>query len=574
MGVPGFFLWFIKKHKGKKFVFKKNPEYEEHKMDDVDMLLIDANCLLHPQCFKVLAQYQELTDKNKLEKKMIEKCIEYLQYLIEFTGPKKEIYIAIDGVAPCAKIKQQRQRRFKSVKTRNVFNGIKKKYNKKIENQWNNSAITPGTDFMQLITKAVLKFVKEYNFKGKIIFSSANTPSEGEHKLLQYIRNSEKEYKYAIYGLDADLIFLALAANKPNIYLFREASEIDHINKEHELLNYVSIDILKQCILQEINDLLFDEFIERDLDDESVIRDFIFVCYFLGNDFLPHNPLIDIKAYRNKTVNGLDLLLQAYAHSYDNLEEYLVLIDDNGDIKYNKPFLQMFLEYITAFENEYFVTLYGTKKYRHRCLDKDPYVQEMHRINNLMFKIDNPIKLGKDCPDDWKFRYYKKYYFTEINQREIVRNACNKYFEGLVWIANYYFKKCPSWDWYYPYDHSPFISDMLEFIKRYDFDNVKFDLGKPLKPIEQLLCVLPPQSGYLLPRNCIWLMKNIKSPIIDLYPYDFEVDFLYKHKYWQGIPILPDLNIPGVKEAVKRIRFDTETQKKNEIKDIHIIEKS
>ena len=55
MGVPGFFLWFLKKHKSFKFVFEKNEEVKELSMDDMDALLIDANCLLHPQCFKVLA---------------------------------------------------------------------------------------------------------------------------------------------------------------------------------------------------------------------------------------------------------------------------------------------------------------------------------------------------------------------------------------------------------------------------------------------------------------------------------------------------------------------------------------
>ena len=108
-------------------------------------------------------------------------------------------------------------RRFKSVKDKQLFDSIKKKYGKEIGNNWNNSAITPGTDFMKKLTKAITEFWKELNFDGKIIFSTANTPSEGEHKLLQYIRNNDNDYKYVIYGLDADLIMLTMIHLKINL---------------------------------------------------------------------------------------------------------------------------------------------------------------------------------------------------------------------------------------------------------------------------------------------------------------------------------------------------------------------
>ena len=58
----------------------------------------------------------------------------------------------------------------------------------------------------------------------KIIFSTSNTPSEGEHKILQHIRlnPTENNENIMIYGLDADLIFLALSTAVNNIYLLRD----------------------------------------------------------------------------------------------------------------------------------------------------------------------------------------------------------------------------------------------------------------------------------------------------------------------------------------------------------------
>lgn len=563
MGVPGFLMWFLKKHKDIKFLFE-NLEHDMISADHIDALLIDTNCLLHPQCFKILAQNTDLKNPNKLEELMLDQCIKYLKYIIEFSNPTKLVYIAIDGVAPVAKIKQQRMRRFKSVKDKEIRDRVKKKHDKKIETYWNNSAITPGTDFMEKITKKVREFCENYDFGDrKVIFSTANSPSEGEHKLLQYIRTNDNDYNYGIYGLDADLIFLALSTNRENIFLLREEQEFD-ASKTTDKLNYLSIDKLKDCIMREINDLLFDELIERNLDKESIMRDFVFICYFLGNDFLPHIPSIDIKSYDKKCINGLDLLLQAYAHTYDNVEEHLILLE-NGKIIYNQVFLQIFLEYLATFEEEFFFNLYNSKKYIRKCESNDPYQQEMHRIENLLFKIENDLELGKDDKEDWKFRYYNKYYHTEVNQRELVKNACDKYFEGLVWVANYYFNKCPSWNWYYPFDHAPFISDMADFIRKYDLNNIEFKLGKPLKPIEQLLCVLPPQSSYLIPQSCSWLMKSYKSPILYLYPNNYELDMLYKRKYWECIPILPDLDIQGVQNSLKSVKLTDAEEKKNRV---------
>ena len=63
---------------------------------------------------------------------------------------------------------------------------------------------------MKKITTAIIDFCKCYNGNKKIYFSSASTPGEGEHKLLQHIKKANNNFKYVVYGLDADLIFLSL----------------------------------------------------------------------------------------------------------------------------------------------------------------------------------------------------------------------------------------------------------------------------------------------------------------------------------------------------------------------------
>ena len=93
MGVPGFFLWFLKKYKNKNFILNKN-DIIKNKID-FDSLLIDTNCLLHPQCFKILAENCKTTDMDNLERKMLNSCIEYLEFIIDYVNPKKETPIQL-----------------------------------------------------------------------------------------------------------------------------------------------------------------------------------------------------------------------------------------------------------------------------------------------------------------------------------------------------------------------------------------------------------------------------------------------------------------------------------------------
>ena len=56
------------------------------------------------------------------------------------------------------------------------------------------------------------------------------------------------------------------------------------------------------------------------------------------------------------------------------------------------------------------------------------------------------------------------------------------------------------------------------------FDEIKFELGQPLTPFQQLMGCLPPGSCTLIPPLYRKLMMDPESPIAQFYPTDFEVD--------------------------------------------------
>lgn len=607
MGVPGFFLWLMKNYKKKGFVFQKekltntdinslknisNEMIEKilltnkfnqenlNKINNIDYFLIDANCLIHPVCFKVIADNPYIVNTNRLEDKMINSVIEYLEKLISYVDPKKGVYLAIDGVAPIAKVKQQRSRRFKSVADKVLWNNVKKKYNLPTSHPWNNSAITPGTLFMDKLHSRILFWAK--NHVKTIIYSSCFTPAEGEHKLLQFIRTHENpNLSYIVYGLDADLIFLALSTEIDDIFLLREATEFNKYESK-EVLNYVSIMIMRESIVSTIKEYLLKEnklYGFNNLDEKRIVNDFIFMCYFLGNDFLPHIPSLDIHN------DGIESIIVTYAKVMNKLLlennkiEYLlsdkIKLQGKSKNKINNNFLLNFISILGLQEESILKNNFIKGKKRIYC-DGDEYKKEISKIENLQFKIIDPIQLGSDNSIMWRKRYYK-HYWDITNEDELEKfseNLVKHYLIGIKWVTLYYFDKCPSWGWYYPFEQPPFISDIAKYLSKINLNKVNFAIDEPLKPYMQLLAVLPPQSNYLVPLVLRELMITPNSPLACLYPTEFEQDFINKNKYWMGIPKLPPLNIELIRETfnkyinkLSKIEID-----KNEIKDVFILD--
>ena len=138
MGVPFFYRWL--QNKGYKAVLRRNvPKY-------VSSLLQDTNGIIHEQAQLVYAygngnnparrKLLKTADPMLIEAEFHQAISNKLLEILAQVQPQDNYVIAIDGVAPLAKIAQQRQRRFRSAMDSDNDGGF------------DSNAITPGTEFM------------------------------------------------------------------------------------------------------------------------------------------------------------------------------------------------------------------------------------------------------------------------------------------------------------------------------------------------------------------------------------------------------------------------------------------
>ena len=180
-------------------------------------------------------------------------------------------YLAIDGVAPRAKMNQQRSRRFKGAKERSIKATESKLLCAELaaagkpvpaeeqEAGFDSNVITPGTPFMDRLARWLQYYVQLRLSSSpawrdvKVILSDASVPGEGEHKIMDHIRRTGGEdERHAVCGQDADLMFLSLALHAPRVYVLRERVNTGRGKTTGPpRLQYLSAQRLRHCLVRD-----------------------------------------------------------------------------------------------------------------------------------------------------------------------------------------------------------------------------------------------------------------------------------------------------------------------------------
>jgi 5'-3' exonuclease len=359
----------------------------------------------------------------------------------------------------------------------------------------------------------------------EVIFSNEKSPGEGEHKIINYIRKYGNPIdRYCVHGLDADLIMLGLGTHLPNFWILRE--DLYDRRNEYFLLD-IGASRNKLSLLMDWNDQNQRNKGKVTFDPESSVNDFIFICFMVGNDFLPHIPSLEI------IEGGIDQMLDVYKNVGESYGHLTHTVDDK--VIFRKSSLEVFFGTIAQYDKGIL---------EDKLLHKDKFFPDPILENNA--KLDK----GKYTLDIDGYR--KEYYETCIDEGVGIKDLCHQYFEGMQWVLSYYTRGVPDWKWCFKHHYAPFANELAEHIVDFKFPDKRHT--EPTTPFQQLLSVLPPKSSALIPVPLSQLLTDFKSEIKKFCPDKFKVDISGKRKEWEGIVLLPMVDFTIIeKEYSKHI---------------------
>ncbi|KAK1273980.1 5'-3' exoribonuclease 4 [Acorus gramineus] len=568
MGIPSFYRWVSDRYPQSVVnVVEDIPSYVNGVLVPVDVsrpnpneiefdnLYLDMNGIIHP-CF-----HPEGKPAPKSYDEVFKAIFRYIDRIFTMIRPRKLLYMAIDGVAPRAKMNQQRSRRFRAAKDaadvaaeaeklRNNFESHEKKLEdlELIENLDSN-IITPGTEFMATLSSALqyyihLRLNRDPGWQSvKVILSDASVPGEGEHKIMSYIRlqrnlpGFDPNTCHCLYGLDVR----AVQSNRK----FNKGARITSECKGENVLMNEMIDDAPRQPFQFLKIWILREYLEHDLipskavkaDLERLIDDFVFMCLLVGNDFLPHIPSLEISE------GAIDLLMAVYKKEFVQMGGYLT-----NSFEVDLGRVEHFILEVGSYEDAIF----------RRRGQTDLNSQNFNSGFSLALSNDtvsgngvvDQIRLGEE---GWKERYYSEKFdvMTEEDREKIKRSAVLHYVEGMCWVMQYYYQGVCSWQWFYPYHYAPFASDFRGLSQL----EICFIQGNPFKPFDQLMGVLPAARS---------LMRDSASPIADFYP----TDVYSSHQAVCKLPFIEESRLLAEIKKVEHTLTDEEKQRNSSSMDV------
>ena len=531
MGIPSFFSYIVRNHIE---IIQKL-----QKKDQIHNLYLDCNSIVYDVYSKLMAT--ELNESITLS--IIKSVCAKIEYYIQLIQPSSKIIIAFDGVAPVAKLDQQRSRRYKTSYQNQLSKQI---YKKTGEDPWNTSAITPGTTFMKELSEYIKKHFNNpslFNVE-TIIISTSDICGEGEHKIFEYIRANAEVHRNEttiIYGLDADLIILSMnhlpICNQ--IYLFRETPHfIQSINAELEPnANYLlDISMLSVNVLQYMNN----ESITTPQQQHDNTYDYIFLSFLLGNDFLPHFPAVNIRT------GGIDKLLNVYRETIGKTTDVLT---DGKKIYWNN--LRTFICILASQEETYLKTEYKLRDKRAKMYYPTDSPEQMLKKLEAIPTYDRDLeKYINPFKDHWQSRYYRVLF--NITTEEQIKQVCVNYLEGLEWTLKYYTTGCPDWRWRYTYQYPPLLTDLIKYIPVFDTEFIQNKPMNPVSPIVQLCYVLPYSSLSLLPKQ---LYAKLLLEHRNWYRTDCEFKWAFCKYFWESHVEMDEINLEELEKFIEKNRY-------------------
>lgn len=504
MGVPGFWGGWLKKFFINYKEFKGSSSSSPNVV--VNTFSIDMNGVLHACLNKVNSDASmEGRSEEEVEDAFIQEIHHELTRICNKfcrDGGCQAVIICVDGVAPVAKMMQQRSRRFKA----SIMTGSSS------EGKIDRNSLSPGTRIMERIEKAIDFWGDSKDAPAGLEFINSHhrVPGEGEHKIFTMLKQRSLQkpgFANLIYGLDADFTMISLVSEVKNIWLVREeelkegyvparaagsasgaaaatgSSERYYPTHSTTLL---SIDSLKKA--------LKDNFMgSRGSRLSQLSDDFVCVMSLLGNDFVPRVPDVgDVGRW-------IEQLLTTYRELGIPLTERSTMESGSSFPKIILKNFKTFLERLSEKESGNLVEIATTRfKYPHtmviECSERKTTIRGDSKTS-----VNIPLLKRR-----WYARTAACVEMASDNGAwENVRDdMCLNFVKMVSWTLLYYGTQCEmSRTTFYPFHFAPFVSDLarMSVFKTSVLCERSIFKDRPwLFPIEQAILTQPRASRAII----------------------------------------------------------------------------
>ena len=341
--------------------------------------------------------------------------------------------------------------------------------------------------------------------------------------------------------MDADLIMLSLNHMKycNSIFLYRETpifiKSLDN-SLDPNKIYLININELSKEIYNEITDssnTKSDNFINK-------IEDYIFICFILGNDFMPHFPSINIR------INGFTVLLELYKTLFNNNK----FLTKDGKIVWSN--FKLFIGKLAENEKKSLLEIYNIRNRQSKKIYPETNDDEKERkfIAKPSWErnIEKFINPYEDC---WEFRYYYSLFDINIDEnKNSIANICNNYLQTLQWTYYYYSRECINWSHSYKYNYPPLLVDLYKHIPYFDSELVLNEDKKVIHEYVLLSYVLSRNSLSLLPIKIHnYLLENYENH----YKTDYELSYSFCKYFWEGHVKFPKLNFENFEKDILKL---------------------
>lgn len=484
MGIPGLCRNITSSH----------PHICNHEIpNDISHFYIDFNPLI----------YNAISNNDITQ--TITNCINILNDLCNMVSPSTLLFIAVDGVAPMAKIIQQRDRGYK----RHILNAL-------FQNDGHiTQMIKPGTEFMEQLSQALHNWGNNVATKHKhIIISDSHIPGEGEHKILDDIRmryhQTTPMSHIAIYSNDGDFLVLAQSISlsyKTTLICDTNKSSVDAIKAYNT--TYYTICGSSFC------NILLNKLIPTNMTHipkQAVLYDFMFFMSIAGNDFV--KPLPTTKCRTHGVFNNLISLYRALLISHNNT---MISLFPDGSYIVNYDMLCNFFKKLGSDDNEkqsFSQMKRSIKSQRHDnhedASSSFSHINIYDKRHPLYNAYQSRYKYVYGCRDvaSFKKRYYE--YFQIRNVGRMIQD----YLQSLFFTFEYYVCGVPSWYWHYRHPVAPFASDIDKYLSSSSSSPpmrfITKHAGYPLHPYTVLSIITPKEDhNAILPFRVPYVNNDI-----------------------------------------------------------------